>query len=295
MNGSSSAFVSGCGFGIWLGLLTALRLEVHIVRSQAWKGAYGLSGGEARHPSSSRELLRGQARLQPACLTALLSQTNQPQRCKGDSVALASALMPLLAETAFTRKKDHGRAEASPGQGSLNMQRRPHDPCSLPSLADYVHCPRRTQALLIACFGALRQPPDAWLLPEPVPDTALGALLRSRLETWAAATAAAAELPDDASGAYAGTAHSVAVLHTGRYFGLDAPMLKLACKLRGLRVGGAKSDLLSRLEGAETGLTPADPRTRKRGRVAKSLPVRLLRREAEADSHVPTTAAAEHV
>lgn len=76
--GTSSAFQSGTGFGLWLGLLTAHGLTVRLVLPRVWKETYGLVGKEVD---------------------------------KSDSRAMAVAMFPFLGAS-LARKMDHGRAEA---------------------------------------------------------------------------------------------------------------------------------------------------------------------------------------
>jgi hypothetical protein len=41
-NGTSAAFQSGCGLGLWWGLLTAQGFTVRLVLPRAWKATYNL-------------------------------------------------------------------------------------------------------------------------------------------------------------------------------------------------------------------------------------------------------------
>ena len=77
-DGSSAAFYSGCGLGLWWGLLTAQGFTVRLALPRAWKQHYSLVGREVD---------------------------------KNDSRAVAAAMFPEQA-TQLARKLDHGRAEA---------------------------------------------------------------------------------------------------------------------------------------------------------------------------------------
>jgi hypothetical protein len=76
--GSSSAFHSGCGLGLWWGLLTAQGFTVRLALPRAWKQHYSLVGKDVD---------------------------------KNDSRATAVAMFPERAAL-LARKLDHGRAEA---------------------------------------------------------------------------------------------------------------------------------------------------------------------------------------
>ena len=76
--GTSAAFQSGCGLGLWWGLLTAHGFTVRLALPRAWKASYGLVGKEV---------------------------------AKDDSRATAAAMFAEGA-AALSRKMDHGRAEA---------------------------------------------------------------------------------------------------------------------------------------------------------------------------------------
>ena len=77
-DGSSAAFHSGCGLGLWWGLLTAQGFTVRLALPRTWKQHYSLVGREVD---------------------------------KNDSRAVAAAMFPEQA-TQLARKLDHGRAEA---------------------------------------------------------------------------------------------------------------------------------------------------------------------------------------
>jgi len=76
--GTSGAFHSGCGLGMWWGLLTAQGFTVRLALPRAWKMRYSLVGREVD---------------------------------KNDSRATAAAMFPERAAL-LARKLDHGRAEA---------------------------------------------------------------------------------------------------------------------------------------------------------------------------------------
>ena len=77
-DGSSAAFYSGCGLGLWWGLLTAQGFTVRLALPRTWKQHYSLVGREVD---------------------------------KNDSRAVAAAMFPEQAAQ-LARKLDHGRAEA---------------------------------------------------------------------------------------------------------------------------------------------------------------------------------------
>jgi hypothetical protein len=76
--GTNSAFQSGCGLGLWWGLLQAHGCDVRLVLPARWKRALQLVGADCD---------------------------------KDDSRALAARLLPEESRL-FARKRDHGRAEA---------------------------------------------------------------------------------------------------------------------------------------------------------------------------------------
>ena len=77
----NTAFQSGCGLGLWWGLLTAHGFNVRLLLPGRWKASLNLASTSAREVS------------------------------KDDSRALAALLLPNLAGS-VGRAKDHGRAEA---------------------------------------------------------------------------------------------------------------------------------------------------------------------------------------
>ncbi|CAM6082753.1 unnamed protein product [Calypogeia fissa] len=101
-DGKQGWYITGYGYGVWLGILAAAGFTVVPVQARVWKTAMGLCGKEFT---------------------------------KDDSRALASSMFPLLSAQ-LRRKKDHGRAEAlliaafGKGMAVTNVATL-DDPCSL--------------------------------------------------------------------------------------------------------------------------------------------------------------------